>query len=141
MFLSRLPRLVVLSLAHLTAVTDSAVFMLGANCKTLQVLELSFCANITTSGVYALIKQLPNLIHVSLCGVYAVLPALRPFSQPPPPHYNAAQSAVYCVLYNKDIFVVRKHLDGKVDRAFLVGLQDLARTAHAAARIYLSGAA
>ncbi|CAD6268921.1 unnamed protein product [Miscanthus lutarioriparius] len=80
----KLPNLQELTLVGCIGIDDDALCSLEKECsKSLQVLDLSQCQNITDVGVSSIMKSVPNLLELDLSFCCPVTPMVRSFQKIP----------------------------------------------------------
>ncbi|XP_039840463.1 F-box/LRR-repeat protein 3-like [Panicum virgatum] len=73
----KLPNLQVLTLVGCIGIDDDALGSLDKECsKSLQVLDMSHCQNVTDVGVSSMVKSIPNLLELNLSYCCPVTPSM-----------------------------------------------------------------
>ncbi|KAF2197431.1 RNI-like protein [Delitschia confertaspora ATCC 74209] len=80
--------------------------------SALERVHLSYCTNLTLSGIHALLNNCPRLTHLSLTGVQAFLREdLVMFCREAPLEFNDHQRDVFCVFSGLGVTRLREHLN------------------------------
>ncbi|KAF1919098.1 ubiquitin ligase complex F-box protein GRR1 [Ampelomyces quisqualis] len=122
MQLATLPKLKRIGLVKCAAITDRSILALAKPKQVgtggpiaLSVLErvhLSYCTNLTLTGIHALLNSCPRLTHLSLTGVQAFLrDDLLVFCREAPPEFNEHQRDVFCVFSGLGVSRLRGFLN------------------------------
>ncbi|KAF2476975.1 RNI-like protein [Lindgomyces ingoldianus] len=127
--LATLPKLKRIGLVKCAAITDRSILALAKPKQqghggpvvpsVLERVHLSYCTNLTLSGIHALLNNCPRLTHLSLTGVQAFLREdLIVFCRDAPAEFNDHQRDVFCVFSGIGVTRLRNHLN--VDSRILI---------------------
>lgn len=122
--LATLPKLKRIGLVKCGNITDRSILALakpkqiGTNGpvvpSALERVHLSYCTNLTLSGIHALLNNCPRLTHLSLTGVQAFLREdLIVFCREAPPEFNDHQRDVFCVFSGIGVQRLRAYLNSQ----------------------------
>ncbi|KAH7887608.1 hypothetical protein F5I97DRAFT_1804868 [Phlebopus sp. FC_14] len=107
--LQRLHRLV---LVRVPKLTDNAIYFLADHTPSLERLHLSYCDRISLKALHHLIRNNPNLNHLTATGIPAARrTGLSRFSDPPPETLDADQRSVFRVFSGRNVAGLCKFLD------------------------------
>lgn len=125
--LATLPKLKRIGLVKCMSITDMSIYALAKprsgsgvppgsptspTPSSLERVHLSYCTNLTLSGITALLNNCPRLNHLSLTGVQAFLREdLLVFCREAPPEFNDHQRDVFCVFSGTGCNSLRKYLN------------------------------
>lgn len=119
--LAGLPKLKRIGLVKCAAITDVSLRALarpkpsasngGPWPNMLERLHLSYCSQLTVSGIRTMLINCPRLTHLSLTGVVDFLREdLVQFCRSPPEEFNPHQRDVFCVFSGRGVYDLRKYL-------------------------------
>lgn len=119
--LATLPKLKRIGLVKCTNITDVSIAALALPRQlgqgapvvptVLERVHLSYCTNLTLSGIYTLLNNCPRLTHLSLTGVQAFLrEELLMYCRPAPDEFNEHQRELFCVFSGVGVQRLRHYL-------------------------------
>jgi F-box and leucine-rich repeat protein GRR1 len=124
--LANLPKLKRIGLVKCGNITDVSIHALATKTKnnqppgsptsptpsSLERVHLSYCTNLTLSGITSLLNNCPRLTHLSLTGVQGFLREdLLVFCREAPPEFNHHQRDVFCVFSGNGVGRLRAYLN------------------------------
>ncbi|KAL4965153.1 putative ubiquitin ligase complex F-box protein GRR1 [Aspergillus stella-maris] len=117
--LATLPKLRRIGLVKCQLITDSSILALARpipdhsiSFSSLERVHLSYCINLTMTGIHALLNSCPRLTHLSLTGVASFLrEELTVFCRPAPDEFTRQQREVFCVFSGEGVNLLRDHLN------------------------------
>ncbi|KAF9247354.1 RNI-like protein [Melanogaster broomeanus] len=101
-----------LVLVRVPKLTDNAIYFMGDHTRSLERLHLSYCDRISLKALHHLLRNTPNLNHLTATGVPAARrTGLRRFSDLPPDSLDPDQKSVFRVFSGENVAALCKFLD------------------------------